>query len=617
MDGEARRGGGYAAHSPCGRSPAPSSRGSLGPDDLASLGMQGRHDMSIMSRASFSSNRTGNDRARRTTGHGHSRDPRPVGERAYTQQCAKMVEEFLESRGYPLDVTRRLQSSNVISSREYYDIFKYLASVRDETMKLEGSMDVEIPAAMKKWKFPFELKKSKLQNIGAPGSWPELIAILAWVVEFIEADQPLNSLAFDRCTDFGEDEFADENPAGQEAVPSTEKQAAYVEFLNGKDREEIQAGWLQKIANEVEELEGATVDAERRYHEKEEELAALDKRHEELPLLEEQRQRHMVAAETLEHEISKVEVKTQGVQERIKQLETEARNLETENAAHEAEVSDLRRQVQEQPMTIAEVEHMKLEWNRKREADTTLKKDVERLDVQIRDIACQETTLEDEIRRLVQTFNELLWEAKIGQPEDKRAEGLELSLRPDLTGPIEKLHNVDWNRSRRHLAKVTQHLDEKGRQTEREIQESQIEQKRTSERTSEAERSNEKKRRHVEQQRRNNQEVRERQAREIAVLGQKAANAEDHLHSIKSSSPVKPLDDSEIEYLQKELVSIKRWSQEESEKIGAQLQKEVKTACNLQFTAKRELMETLASMKKMEQDLLSRMALQPRTLGGA
>merc|ERR1719217_324414 len=265
-----------------------------------------------MSRASFSSNRTGNDRARRTTGHGHSRDPRPVGERAYTQQCAKMVEEFLESRGYPLDVTRRLQSSNVISSREYYDIFKYLATIRDETIKLEGNMDVEIPATMKKWKYPFELKKSKLQNIGAPGSWPELIATLAWVVEFIEADEPRNALAFD-CTDFGEDEFAEENSssAPDSAVSIQEKQIGYVEFLNGtKERDEIQAGWIQKIEEELEEPDEAIVEGERKYKEKEEELEGLEKRHEEIPLLEEKTKKHAVATETLDHEIRSLEVQT-------------------------------------------------------------------------------------------------------------------------------------------------------------------------------------------------------------------------------------------------------------------------------------------------------------------
>jgi len=530
-----------------------------------------------------------------------------------------MVEEFLESRGYPLDVTRRLQSSNVISSREYYDIFKYLANLRDETMKLEGSMDVEIPCAMKKWKFPFELKKSKLQNIGAPGSWPELIAILAWVVEFIEADEPKNALGFDGFADLGEDEFCEENSSSaQDAVPTLEKQAAYVEFLHGKDREEIQAGWLQKIASELEDLEEAIADAERRFHEKEEELTALDKRHDEVPLLEEQRQRHVVATEALDHEIRSVAVKTQGVQERMQQLETEAQTLEAENAAHEAEVSELRSQVQQQPMTIAEVEHMKLEWNRKRDADSTLKKDVERLDVQIRELAGQETAMEDELRRIVQMFNELLWAAKIGQPEDKRAEGLDLSLRPDFSGPVEALLSIDWSRARRHLAKVTQHLDEKGRQSERETQESQIEQKRTSERISETERSNEKRRRQVEQQRRNNQELRERHSRELAALGQKAANMEDQLYSVKCSSPIKPLDDSEIDNLQKQLASVKRWAQEESQTIAVQMQKDVKTACNLQFTAKRELMETLNSMKNMERDLLGRMALQPVSpLGGA
>lgn len=533
------------------------------------------------------------------------------------QRCAKIVEEFLETRGYPLDVTRRLcQSSNVISSREYYDIFKYLANERDETLKFEGSMDVEIPAAMKKWKFPFELKKSKLQNIGAPGSWPELIAILAWLVEFIEADASQNA-GFDGA-EFGEDEFpfppVENDPA--EAVSTVEKQNAYVEFLNGKDREEIQAGWLSKVTQELEELDDVVVAEERRFHDKEEELQTLNKRHEELPLLEERRQRHLVETETLDHDIRSVECKTDGVMERIQQLESELQKLETENGTHESEVSEFRRQVSEQPMTICELEQLKLEWTRKRDADSSLKKDVERLDAQIRDVQGQEVTLEDEIRRLVQKYNESLWAAKIGQPEDKRAEGLELSLRPDLTGPVEEILNVDWSRARRHLSKMTQQLEEAGRQAERDVQQSEIEQKRISERASEAERANEKRRRQGEQQRRSNQEVCERHDREVAGLQRKAANMEDNLHSIKCSSPIKPLDDSEIENLQKQLASIKRWAAEESETLKSQMLKEAKAACNLQFTAKHELMQTLESMKKMEQDILGRLALQPQ-MGGA
>lgn len=571
--------------------------------------------MSIMSRSSVS--RAGNDRARRTTGHSHSRDPRPIGDKAYTYRCAKMVEEYLEQHGYPLDVTRRLcQSTNVISSREYYDIFKYLAAEVDDTMKFEGSMDVEIPAAMKKWKFPFELKKSKFQNIGAPGSWPELVSILAWVVEFVEAGALQNALGFEG-VEFGEDEFGPtENMDTAEAVPAVEKMAAYVEWLHGKGKDEIMAGWLNKIGEELEALDDAIVTDERRFHDKEVELQALNKIHEELPLLEERRQRHMVATETLEHDIKSVETKTEGVIERIQQLEAEFQKLESENSTHESEVSDLRRQVQEQPMTIGELEQLKVEWGRKRDADSSLKKDVEKLDVHIRDVASQQVTLEDEIRRIVQTYNEFLWAAKIAQPEDKRAEGLDLSLRPDLQGSADELMNVDWNRHRRHLAKVINHLEEKGRQTERETQESQIDQKRTSERISETERSNEKRRRQGEQQRRSNEELRERFERELSTLQKKATNVEDNLYSIKTSSPVKPLDDQEIENLQKQLACIKRWAAEESETLKVQMMQEAKASCNLQYTAKRELLETLEGLKMMERDLLGRLALHP-PMGGA
>merc|ERR1719387_49185 len=525
------------ALSPCGVSPAPSSRGSLGPDELASLGMHGRNDMSIMSRASFSSNRAGNDRARRTTGHGHSRDPRPLGERQYTIQCARMVEEFLESRGYPLDVTRRLQSSNVISSREYYDIFKFMANIRDESLRLEGSMDVEIPVAMKKWKYPFEVKKSKLQNIGAPGSWPELIAILAWVVEFIQADEPLRSLGgggFEGSEAlFLEDELGDEEkPPSNNPVPFNEKKDAYMAFLNGKDKEDIQAGFQQRIIQDVDELDREMQLLEERYQEKQIELKALNDRHDLLPLLDQERQKHNLAAERLDQEFRSTEVKTAGLLGRITEMEKELHMLLEENGRYESEVDDLQQQIKEQPLPVAEMEQLKIDWGRKRDADASLKKEISHLDCQIRDLAEQELGMEDSIRRNVANCNDALWQVKLAQPEDKRAEGQDLALKPDLTDHMEGLLSYDWQKARRHLTKVGQSLEDKSRQMEASLRDLTLEQKRTQEHLSKVEMGAARKRTQVESMRRRNGEERDRYAIDLDEHCQQADNLESSLHQL-------------------------------------------------------------------------------------
>merc|ERR1719171_1688792 len=117
-----------------------------------------------------------------------------------------------------------------------------------------------------------------------------------------------------------------------------------------------------------------------------------------------------------------------------------------ENGRYESEIDDLQQQIKDQPMTVAEMEQLKMDWGRKRDADASLKKEISHLDANIRELATQEVALEDSIRANVANCNDALWKVRLAQPEDKRAEGLDLSLRPDLLGPMDELLSYDWQR---------------------------------------------------------------------------------------------------------------------------------------------------------------------------
>lgn len=550
--------------------------------------------------------------------HG-GRDPRPIGERHYTTQCARNVEEYLEARGYPLDVTRRLANAQGISSREYYEIFKFLANIRDESLKLDGPMDVEIPAAFKKWKYPFEVKKTKLQNIGAPGSWPELIALLAWLVEFIQADEPLHAPgAFCDGTphEFGEfeeigDLVEEEKPQNSDCVPQELKHNAYLEFLQGKDRGELQAQFAEQIQQDLEQLDQIIHREDERSAAKQAELKALQAKHDEMPILEDRRQKSDIAAENLEHEIRGAKIRTDGILERIQAMEAEAQMLERENAQHDMEIEALREQIKAQTMTVGEIQTLKAEWKRRRETDSCLKKDVTQLDAQLKTLAEQEHKVEDDIRRVVGVCNDLLWQVKLAPPEEKRAEGLDLTLRPDLSGPMDQLASYDWGRARRHLSKVSQHLDERSRQVDKETQQSLVEQKRAQEQVSSSERNNHRHRTQVDQQRATNDLLREQYARELDDAEKKAETAEGALHMLMSAPPPSPLEDAEVEQWLRQKQTTERWAEEESETLRAQLHREVKYAASIHHTVKAQLCETLETVKQLERETLRR--LGPRS----
>merc|ERR1719379_857275 len=110
---------------------------------------------------------------------------------------------------------------------------------------------------------------------------------------------------------------------------------------------------------------------------------------------------------------------------------------------------------------------------------------------------------------------------------------------------MDELLSYDWQRARRHMSKVSQGLEDKGREAEASLRQTALEQKRTQERLSMAEMGVTRKRTQVEQMRRRNGEERDRQQLDLDETTGQAANFENSLHQLVAAPPPKPLDDAE------------------------------------------------------------------------
>jgi len=59
----------------------------------------------------------------------------------------------------------------------------------DEALKIDGPIEVEVPMIMRRLRYPVEVNKSKLQAIAGPNTWPQLLAVLEWLINLIRINE--------------------------------------------------------------------------------------------------------------------------------------------------------------------------------------------------------------------------------------------------------------------------------------------------------------------------------------------------------------------------------------------------------------------------------------------
>ncbi|XP_051826344.1 kinetochore protein NDC80 homolog [Antechinus flavipes] len=113
------------------------------------------------------------------------KDPRPLNDKAFIQQCIRQLCEFLIENGYAYSVSMKsLQSPSI---KDFLKIFTFIFGFLSPSYELPDSkFEEEVPRILKDLGYPFTLPKSSMYTVGAPHTWPHIVAGLNWLIDCVK-----------------------------------------------------------------------------------------------------------------------------------------------------------------------------------------------------------------------------------------------------------------------------------------------------------------------------------------------------------------------------------------------------------------------------------------------
>ncbi|XP_027945556.1 kinetochore protein NDC80 homolog [Eumetopias jubatus] len=116
------------------------------------------------------------------------KDPRPLNDKAFIQQCIRQLCEFLTENGYACSVS--MKSLQAPSVKDFLKIFTFLYGFLCPSYELpDTKFEEEVPRIFKDLEYPFALSKSSMYTVGTPHTWPHIVAALVWLIDCVKEHQ--------------------------------------------------------------------------------------------------------------------------------------------------------------------------------------------------------------------------------------------------------------------------------------------------------------------------------------------------------------------------------------------------------------------------------------------
>jgi len=372
----------------------------------------------------------------------HSRDPRPIGDKAFAAQCARNVVEFLGSRSYGKVSYDKLLKDP--STRDFFEIFRFLMAQIDPCLEIEGRLEDEVPAIMRRLKYPVEVNRSKLQAISGPNTWPQLLAVLDWLVTVVRVNEDLVEplalceLGLTDAND-GEHEIAD-----HQLLRSMQEN--YVQYLGNNDDNSDEERLRQIYEERLAALRGEIERLQEQHAAMEQRLQDFHSEHERL--IELQRE-----PASLELEAERLRSGVQAAEAKVQQLEDETGLAEADEAAKRTDLEDLQatlqhltEQVESQAYSKKDIERLKCERGQLRQVRQDLQADIEKVDQDIWELGMKESNWLEAIGRLVRQVNESVESLGGSLADEEGVVDADLRVPADLRGMTDALAAQDFER---------------------------------------------------------------------------------------------------------------------------------------------------------------------------
>jgi kinetochore protein NDC80 len=198
-------------------------------------------------------------------------DPRPINTAAFRQAAIRDIETFMIENEYSHPISAAKLTNP--TARDFQTMVIFLLRALDPTFTFAGKVEDEMTLVAKALRYPFMPSKTALTTVGAPNTWPAILAMLLWLVELLRYDQSVRAMDADLPGSAGLD--GDDEAAGTQEYFFWYIRKAYRLYLEGEDEqwarmdadiESIFEGQVAKVVGEVaaEEATLAQLEAELR-----------------------------------------------------------------------------------------------------------------------------------------------------------------------------------------------------------------------------------------------------------------------------------------------------------------------------------------------------------------
>ncbi|NWT63603.1 NDC80 protein, partial [Prunella himalayana] len=308
------------------------------------------------------------------------KDPRPLHDKSFIQQCIKKLCEFLVENAYAHNVSvKSLQSPSV---KDFLKIFTFIYKFLCPSYELPDSkFEEEIPKVFKDLGYPFALSKSSIYTVGAPHTWPQIVAALVWLIDCVKLYNAIreNAPSFDDRQSWGgeTDDGIVHNKLFMDYCVK-----CYDLFMKGRDTfEELDAEVQSKLKDlfNIDPFQMESLAAENKRLQ--EEIARLEKEKESEPdrrvtlrnvksSLQADVQKYQAYLANLESHIAILDQKLESVNDEVETAEMEVEAMKQENAR-------LRHILDNQKYSAADIERINHERNELQQTINKLTKEVE------------------------------------------------------------------------------------------------------------------------------------------------------------------------------------------------------------------------------------------------
>ncbi|NWT24274.1 NDC80 protein, partial [Cardinalis cardinalis] len=367
------------------------------------------------------------------------KDPRPLHDKAFIQQCIKKLCEFLVENAYAHNVSvKSLQSPSV---KDFLKIFTFIYKFLCPSYELPDSkFEEEIPKVFKDLGYPFALSKSSMYTVGAPHTWPQIVAALVWLIDCVKLYNAIreNAPSFDDMQSWGgeTDDGIVHNKLFMDYCVK-----CYDLFMKGRDTfEELDAEVQSKLKDlfNIDPFQMESLAAENKRLQ--EEIARLEKEKESEPdrrvtlrnvksSLQADVQKYQAYLANLESHISILDQKLESINDEVETTEMEIETMKQENAR-------LQHILDNQKYSAADIERINHERNELQQTINKLTKELEAEEHQLWNEELKYARNKEAIEMQLAEYHKLARKLKLipVSAENSKGHDFEIQFNPDL-GP--------------------------------------------------------------------------------------------------------------------------------------------------------------------------------------